>query len=272
MPEQFRSGGEECCAHFREWRRSWYKAWMILAPVRATLADHPAIRECLESHGFRGTSANRFSNGRAAVRFEGSNLVAEPGDGSRTWRSDLGAAPPEAVVELLNVVLSMTPFLSQTELDRRAERTYVARIALDRIVEVLREGPETHSGRELRRFLWSLFNGHHVLNLWRLRDELDPQRNAWVTEVFTAWMHGDVEDDSLRRALEDSGEMERWDAVRLRTAERGRLDGALHALDEILRSTAPGPAHAALTRARGLLRQVGQPGSEEGRSDSELGS
>ena len=245
---------------------------MTLAPVRATLADHPAIRECLESHGFRGTCANGFSNGRATVRFEGSRLVAEPGDGSRNWRSDIGATPPEAVVELLNVVLSMTPFLSQTDLDRRAKRAHTARIALDRIVEVVREGPETHSGRELRRFLWSLFNGHHVLNLWRLRDELDPQRNAWVTEVFTAWMHGDVEDDSLRRALEDSGEMERWDAVRLRTAERGRLDGALHALDEILRSTAPGPAHAALTRARGLLRQVGQPGSEEGRSDSELGS
>lgn len=180
---------------------------MTLEFARPILADHPAIRECLAAHGFQPTSASQFSNGRARVHFEGTRLVAIPANGSRTWRSDVGGVPPEAVVALLTGFLPTPPFLSQHEIDRRLERTHTAKIALDRIVEVIRECPETPSSRALRGFLWSLFNGHHHLNLWGLKDNLDRSRGAWVTEVFTAWMEGHVSDELLRRALTDSGGM-----------------------------------------------------------------
>ena len=180
---------------------------MTIEFARPILANHPAIRECLAAHGFQPTGASQFSNGRARVLFEGTRLVAIPAHGSRTWRSDVGGVPPEAVVALLTGFLPTPPFLSQHEIDRRLERTQSAKIALDRIVEVIRECPEAPSSRALRGFLWSLFNGHHLLNLWSLKDSLDRSRGAWVTEVLTAWMQGHVSDEMLRRALTDCGEM-----------------------------------------------------------------
>ena|GEM_PF-1442958 len=202
---------------------------MAFEPVRISLADHPLIHGCFEKHGFQRSVPSRFSHGRADVRFEGVRLIAEPIDGSRTWLSDVGQTPPEAVVELLNVVLAMPPFLSQKELDRRVERTHDAKIALDRVVEVVREAPETHCGRELRRFLWSLFNQHHVVNLWNLKDVLDSRGSSWVTEVFTAWMQGCVSEEVLRRALTDSGEMDRWDTFSFQRRDADLLTDALNA-------------------------------------------
>jgi hypothetical protein len=186
-----------------------------MAPQLAqpTLADHPLIRECLAAHGFQPTGRSQFSNGRATVHFEGTRLVAIPGSGSRTWRSEFGSVPPEAIVALLNAFLATPPFLSQQEIDRRLERTHAAKIALDRIVELIREAPDAAPSRELRRFLWSLFNGHHLLNLWRLRHTLDRQRSGWATEVFTAWMNGHVSDELLRRALSGCGQIEPRDTT-----------------------------------------------------------
>ncbi|MGE3310919.1 MAG: hypothetical protein AB7O66_13195 [Limisphaerales bacterium] len=181
---------------------------MTPALSQPNLADHALIRECLKAHGFEPIGRSRFSNGRATVDFEGTRLVAVPGDGSRNWRSEVGAVPAEAIVALLNGFLATPPFLSQQEIDHRLARTHAAKIALDRIVEVIREAPDAAPSRELRRFLWSLFNGHHLINLWRLRHTLDHQQSGLATEVFTAWMNGHVPDELLRHALTDRGEME----------------------------------------------------------------
>jgi len=167
------------------------------------------------SPDLKALSSNRqLSSGhRGVVHFEGTRLVAIPGDGSRTWRSEVGSVPPEGVVALLDAFLTTPPFLSQQEIDRRLARTHAAKIALDRIVEIIREAPDAAPSLELRRFLWSLFNGRHLLNLWRLRHALDRQQSGWATEVLTAWMNGHVSEEHLRRALTDSGEMERCDAA-----------------------------------------------------------
>ncbi len=186
---------------------------MTPALSQPTLAEHALVRECLKAHGFEPTGRSRFRNGRATLHFEGTRLVAIPGDGSRIWRSEVGAVPPEAIVALLDASLATPPFLSQQEIDRRLARTHAAKIALDQIVELIREAPNAAPSVELRRFLWSLFNGHHLLNLWRLRHTLDRQQSAWATEVFTAWMHGHVSDELLRRALSDSGEVEQANAI-----------------------------------------------------------
>jgi hypothetical protein len=243
---------------------------MALVSTPTLLADHPALRACLHNRGFERTSPSEYSNGRATVRFEGSKVLATPLDGSKAWRTDLGSVPPEAAVGVLDAILATPPFLSNAARDAIMEQAHRAKIALDRIVDVIRESPETHSARELRLFLGSLFNQHHATNLWRLKDALDSQRAAWVTELFTAWMQGLVPDDFLRRALRDSGEKERWDAARLTTAERGCLDNATEAACEILRSTTPGVAHSALSRAIALLREDGESTSEVERLDSGL--
>ncbi|MBX3747804.1 MAG: hypothetical protein KF833_21055 [Verrucomicrobiae bacterium] len=114
---------------------------------------------------------------------------------------------------MLDTFLATPPFLSQQEIDRRLACTHAAKITLNRIVELIHEAPDAAPSRELRRFLWSLFNGHHVINLYRLRHALDRQQPGWATEVFTAWMNGHVSEEFLRRALSDSGDMEPRDTT-----------------------------------------------------------
>ncbi|MGE3313239.1 MAG: hypothetical protein AB7O66_25010 [Limisphaerales bacterium] len=151
---------------------------MALVSTQTLLADHPALRACLQNRGFERTSPSEYSNGRATVRFEGAKVLATP------------------------------PFLSNAARGAIVEQAHRAKIALDRIVDVIRESPETHSARELRLFLGSLFNQHHAINLWRLKDAFGSQRIGWVIELFTAWMQGHVPDEALRRALVDAGALE----------------------------------------------------------------
>jgi hypothetical protein len=89
-----------------------------------------------------------------------------------------------------------------------------------------------------------------------MKDVLDSQHNGWVTEVFTAWMQGFVSETAIRSALFDSGEMDRWDTVRLSTPERCRVAEALDAVTDLINTTPPGAPSRELTRANGLLRQV----------------
>ncbi|MGE3308701.1 MAG: hypothetical protein AB7O66_01935 [Limisphaerales bacterium] len=181
---------------------------MALVSVQTMLADHPALRACLENRGFERTSPSEYSNGRATVRFEGVKVVATPLDGSKAWRTDLGSVPPEAAAGMLDAILANPPFLSTSAREAIVEQAHRAKIALDRMIDVVRELPGTSGARELRCFLLSLFNQHHDINLWRLRNALDSQRNSWVTEVYTAWTQGRVPEEALRRALVDAGEIE----------------------------------------------------------------
>jgi len=224
--------------------------------ARSSLADQPWFKEFLGDRGFQRSAPGTFTNGRATVRVDGSLLHAIPGDGTKAWRSELNETPAEAIRQLLKVVLAAPAFLSQAELDHRATRQRSADEALQNIATSIREHPETHSGQHLRRFVWSIWNGHHALNLWRMKDVLDSQHNGWVTEVFTAWMQGFVSEIAIRTALFDSGEMERWDTVGLGAPEQRRVADALDAVTDLINATPPGAPSRELTRANGLLRQV----------------
>lgn len=224
--------------------------------ARPKLVAQPWLSEFLSTKGFTRTSPTSFGNGRATLEFDGHNLVAIPGDGTKSWRSDLKEASGEAIRALLDTFLTAPSFLSQAELDRRAGRQYVAEQSLQTITETIRDFPETHSGQQLRRFLWSLYNGYHVLNLWKLKDVLDSHNNKAVTEVLTGWMQGHVPESSLRRALTDSGEMARWDSTHLTSAENRRLEDARDVVNDLLRSTLPGNPQTNLAKADGLLREV----------------
>ena len=224
--------------------------------ARPPLTEQPWLKEFLETRGFERTAPGSFTNGRATVRLDGNVLIAVPGDSTKAWRTELKDAQPEAIRYLLTNVLAAPSFLSQTELDRRASRQRTAAEALHNLAASIREHPDTHSGQHLRRFVWSIFNGNHALNLWRMKDVLDGEQNAWVTEVFTAWMEGFIPEAAIRTALLDSGEMDRWDTVRLRAPEQKRLIEAFDAVTDLLNATPPGAPVPHLTRANGLLRQV----------------
>ncbi len=223
---------------------------------RPKLVDQPWLSEFLTGKGFNRTSPTSFGNGRATLDFDGSTLVAIPGDGTKAWRSDLKEVPGEAIRAMLDTFLNAPSFLPQAELDRRAGRQHAAEQSLQTITESIRDFPETHSGQQLRRFLWSLYNGYHVLNLWKLKGVLDGQNNRAVTEVLSAWMEGQVPESSLRRALTDSGEMARWDSVQLTAPEQRRVEEAREAVNNVLRSTPPGNPQTHLAKADGLLEEV----------------
>lgn len=221
--------------------------------ARPPLADQPWFKEFLKTRGFERTAPDRFTNGRATVRVQGEVLFAVPGDGTKAWRTELNEAPPEAIRQLLTTILAAPSFLSQADLDQRGARQRSVETSLTRLADSIREGPETHSGQQLRRFLWSLYNSHHVLNLWQLKGVLDGQHNEWVTEVFTGAMQGFLSEDTLRRALTWSGEMARWDTIQLSSPESTRLDEAVTTINELLRRSPPGHPHSWLTRAQSHL-------------------
>ena len=220
------------------------------------IAEQPWFRELLQAHGFERTGAGAYSNGRASIRIEGNSLTALPGDGGKPWKSNFAGAPTEGIRTLLTTFLAAPSFLSQSALDQQAERQRVTEAALATIAETIRLHTETHSGIRLRQFVWSIFNQHHSVNLWRLKDVLDSRHNAAVTQVLQGWMAGHLSDAAIREALVASGEMERWDSIRLRAPEQKRLVDAFDSITDILCSTPPGTTVPALTRADGLLRQI----------------
>ncbi len=224
--------------------------------ARPPLAEQPWFADFLADRGFQRSAPGAFTNGRATVRVDGSVLHAIPGDGSKQWRSELREAPPGAIRQLLTLVLAAPSFLSQSELDQRAARQRTAEEALKNIATSIRESPDTHSGQHLRRFVWSIWNGHHALNLWRMKDVLDSNNRTAVREVFTAWFDGHIGEEALREALIASGEMDRWDTVRLRAPEQRRVADAIDAVTDLINTTPPGAPSRELTRANGLLRQV----------------
>jgi hypothetical protein len=224
--------------------------------ARPRLVDQPWLRDFLEAKGFRRTTPDTFGNGRATLRFTGTDLLAIPAGGGNAWRSELNEAPPDAIRNVLETLLTAPSFQSAAELQRREDRRQAAETSLAVLTDSIAQHPDTHSGVHLRRFLWSLYNGHHALNLWRMKDVLDSGHNAAVVEVFTAWMQGHVSEDALRQALTVSGEMDRWDNVTLGPKDRERLDDALNTVTDLLNTVPPGRPILELTRANGLLRQV----------------
>jgi hypothetical protein len=224
--------------------------------ARPPITEQPWFRELLQHHGFERTAPGSFSNGRATLRIEGNHLIAIPGDGSRPWKTDLAGAPGEGVRTLLGTMLAAPSFRSRARMEQDESRTAKAVAALGTIAESIAQHPDTHSGQHLRRFVWSIWNGHHALNLWRMKDVLDSNNREAVREVFNAWMDGYVSDAAIRQALFASGEMDRWDTVRLRAPEQRRVADALDAVTDLINSTPPGAPSRELTRANGLLRQV----------------
>jgi hypothetical protein len=141
--------------------------------------------ELLAGKGFVKAAGNTFSNGKALIRVDGTHFSADPGGEDTTYKMDFRNADRQTVTFMVGQILNMHAFLTEEELaQERAEKKSEDR-ALAGIALTIKEGPDTGGGMQLRRFLWSLYNMHHLVNLWRLTAELDHERSGWVAEVFS---------------------------------------------------------------------------------------
>ena len=91
--------------------------------------------------------------------------------------------------------------------------------ALATITDYLKTGWSTGGGRRLRQFVWSLWNGFHLINLYDLSSGLDGRLTDAVIVVFNAAMVDALSEDQKRRVLKESGELARWEEASAETPE-----------------------------------------------------
>lgn len=91
--------------------------------------------------------------------------------------------------------------------------------ALKTVSDYLKTGWGTGGGRRLRQFVWSLWNGYHLLNLYDLSSGLDGRLTEAVIVIFHAAMVDALSEDQKRRVLKESGEFARWEEARAETPE-----------------------------------------------------
>lgn len=91
--------------------------------------------------------------------------------------------------------------------------------ALTTITDYLKTGWSTGGGRRLRQFVWSLWNGFHLINLFDLSSGLDGRLTDAVIVVFNAAMVDALSEEQKRRVLKESGEFARWEEARAETPE-----------------------------------------------------
>ena len=131
--------------------------------------------------------------------------------------------------------------------------------ALTKIALSIRDCPDTGGGVQLRRLLWSLYNQHHLVNLWTLVSRLDGEHSALASEVLTAALTGNLKEDDIKRALLVAGEVARWDETQPSSETQRRLEEAESMVASLARSLPPCRAHTDLVT---LLRRFADVKSE----------
>jgi len=212
----------------------------------------------LAEKGFKAFSSEIFTRERAKIEVKGAKLRADPGTGDKTWNADLQGAKHSTIKMIVEQILNMRPFFTDAQIAKeRASKESLER-ALTGICTTIMEGSDTHSVVQLRRFLWSLYNGHHLVNLWRMTCVLDSTRASWVSEVFAGAFVGVLKEDDIKRALVVAGEMRRWDEVRLSGETQRRIEDLIQQIETMVRTIPPSRAHVELNTARERLWAVQQ--------------
>ena len=108
-----------------------------------------------------------------------------------------------------------------TALKKRRDSVTVDELqsALDTITEALTHHWSTGGGTRLRRFIWSLWNDWHHVNLFDLCAGLDYQLGDAVVVIFQAQMVGVLTEEHKRNVLKQSGEFSRWESAYAETPE-----------------------------------------------------
>ena len=71
-----------------------------------------------------------------------------------------------------------------------------------------------------------------------------------MLDVLGGWLDGHISEDALRTALTASGEMDRWDTVKLAGTEEARLLAIIHDVETLIKSVSPSQAHVDFAAAR----------------------
>ena len=128
--------------------------------------------------------------------------------------------------------------------------------AITEIALLIRESPDTSGGVQLRRFLWSLYNMHHLVNLWDLASRVGGELAEPVAEIIRAALAGELRETDVKQGLVLAGEMERWDA----TAPNGDVlecvEDAERSLISAVRRIPPCQEHTELVQALGELARL----------------
>ena len=165
---------------------------------------------------------------------------------------------------MIEQILKMRPFFTEAQLaQEQAEKRSVDR-ALAGIALTIKDGPDTGGGVQLRRFLWSFYHMHHLVNLWRLTAVLDNQHAAWVTEVFAGGLAGLVKERDVKCALQAAGELDRWHTDPSGSNVSAELRRIEHNVADLARTIPPSRVHTVLVTLGLHYRGPAQPASGQG--------
>ena len=128
--------------------------------------------------------------------------------------------------------------------------------AITEIALLIRDSPDTSGGVQLRRFLWSLYNMHHLVNLWDLASRVGGELAEPVSEIIRAALAGELRETDVKQGLILAGEMERWDA----SAPIGDVLECVEDVERFLiaavRRIPPSQEHTELVQALGELARL----------------
>jgi hypothetical protein len=128
--------------------------------------------------------------------------------------------------------------------------------AITKIALLIRDSPDTSGGVQLRRFLWSLYNMHHLVNLWDLASRVGGELAEPVAEIIRAALAGELRDEDVKQGLLLAGEMERWDAAAPSGDVLECVEDAKRSLISAVCRIPPCQEHTELVRMLGALARV----------------
>lgn len=120
--------------------------------------------------------------------------------------------------------------------------------AITQIAILIRDSPDTSGGVQLRRFLWSLYNMHHMVNLWDFASRVGSELAEPVAEILHAALAGELREDDVKRGLLVAGEMKRWDAASPSHDACECIEDAERSLISAVRKIPPCQEHTELVR------------------------
>lgn len=125
--------------------------------------------------------------------------------------------------------------------------------AISQLARLIKDSPDTSGGVQLRKFLWSLYNMHHAVNLWTFASRIGEDLAEPVADILRAALAGELQESDVKRGLLLAGEFGRWDATAPDNDTAARVEEAIQALSAAALRTPPCYEHVEFQR---ILHQL----------------
>ena len=121
--------------------------------------------------------------------------------------------------------------------------------ALTKLAHLIKQDPDTAAGVQMRRFLWSLYDMHHLVNLWTIngRVEEDEHRRL-MSEVLSAFLDRKLVQADVKRALLVCGDQQRFESTVASEETIVQLEDVEKQLAGLIRVVPPSEAHTELVK------------------------